>query len=288
MNSLTCVKHPPVGAACLILAAALLLLPVARAEYMTGFEGLLGASGGEPLTGQDGYYLPDATSVDFLVYTYEGNALGMPDNPTGEDQFIGGTGPGGGVYARAQRDLSFEECPSWVIAWDFAATYLGVAPSAQNVGSFSIRNDPLAINHYIHLMTWLDIANPTIFCAFYMPYDAAGVQFAQPGASPGFMWEELAVNHWYRAWTKIDLVANLIVEVGIIDLATGIQEVAYPLDWYLVGGAAGAGGPITAIRFFGGGGVAGNTTAFDNVDIHPEPASPVESATWGQIKSLYR
>ncbi len=287
MNSLACVKHPPVWIACSILAAALLVLPMARAEYITGFEELMGSPGGEILTGQDGYYLPTG-SVDYLVYTYEGNALGLPDNPTGEDQFIGGTGPGGGVYARAQRDVSFDVCPTWVIAWDFAATYLGVAPSAQNVGSFSIRNDGLAINHYIHLMTWVDPNNPTLFNAFYMAYDAAGVQFPQPGQSPGFMWMELPINHWFRAWTKIDLVANLITECGITDLSTGVTEVQYPINWYLVGGAAGAGGPITAIRFFGGGGVAGNATAFDNVDVHPEPASPVESATWGQIKSLYR
>lgn len=287
MNRFTRANLPPVLVACLILAVALLVLPIARAEYITGFEELVGSGSGEILTGQDGYYLPSG-SVDFYVFTYEGNALGLPQNPTGEEQFIGGTGPGGGVYARAQRDVSFDLCPIWVLAWDFSATYLGVAPSAQNVGSFSMRNDALAINHYIHLFTWMDPNDPTLFNAFYLAYDAGGTQFLAPGEAPGFMWSELQINHWYRAWTKVDLVANMIVECGIMDLSTGMFEVQNPNNWYLTGGSAGAAGPPTAIRFFGGGGVAGNTTAFDNVDIHPDPPSPVESATWGQIKSLYR
>jgi hypothetical protein len=272
-----------------ILAFALLVLPIARAEYITGFEELLGSAGGELLTGQDGYYLPVTGSTDFLVYTYEGNALGLPQNPTGEDQFIGCMGPGNSVYGRAQRDLSFDVCPVWVIAWDFAATYLGVAPSAQNVGSFSIRNEPLAISHYIHLFTWVDPDNPTLFNAFYLGYDAGGTQFLQPGETPGFMWMDLSINHWYRAWTKVDLAANMIVECGIMDLSTGMFEVQSPVGWYLVGGSAGAAGPPLSIRFFAGTStISGNTTAFDNVDIHPEPPSPVEPMSWGQIKSLYR
>jgi hypothetical protein len=169
-----------------------------------------------------------------------------------------------------------------------AAVYLGVLPSAQNVGSFSIRNDALGVNHYIHLMTWMDPEVPELFNAFYLAYDAGGTQFAAPGETPGFMWSELQVNHWYRAWTKVDLVANMITECGIVDLETGLSEVEYPVNWYLTGGSAGAQGPPTAFRFFAGGGVDGNVVAFDNVDIHPEPPSPVESVTWGQIKALYR
>jgi len=288
MSKLASVTRPRAVAACLLGAAVLLLLPSAGAEYITGFEDLSAAYNGVILTGQDGYYLPTG-SVDWYVFTYASNTLGLPANPTGGAQFIGCTGPGGSLYGRAQRDVSFEECPSWVISWDFAATFLGVAPSAQNLGSFSIRNDALVINNYIHLMTWLDPDNPTSFNAFYLAYDAAGTQFLAPGEMPGPEWSDLPINHWYRAFTRIDLAANLITEVGITDLSTGMSSTFNPTNWYLAGGAAGSAGMPTAIRFFAGTvTIPGNTLGFDNVDIHPEPPSPVESATWGQIKSLYR
>ncbi len=279
-------KRASVLFACLALAA--FILPPAGAEYITGFESLSGSAAGTVLTGQDGYYLP-AGSTDFYVYTYDSNALGFPQNPTGEDQFIGCMGPGGSIYGRAQRDVSFELCPSWVMYWDFAATFLGTAPSADNIGSFSIRNDALAVTHYIHLMTWMDPTNPMSFNAFYLAYDAGGTQFPSPGEMPGPEWSDLQLNHWYRAWTRVDLVANMITEVGIIDLSTGMTATYAPTNWYLMGGAGGSAGLPTAIRFFAGTvTIPGNTLGFDNVDIHPEPASPVETATWGQIKDLYR
>jgi len=280
-------KRASVLKVCLAFAAAALILPTAGAEYITGFESLSGSAAGTILTGQDGYYLP-ASSSDFYVFTYASNALGFPQNPTGENQFIGTRCPSGAIYGRAQRDISLDLCPSWILYWDFCAAYLGTLPATQNLGSFSIRNDALAINHYIHLMTWMDPENPTSFNAFYLAYDAAGTQFAQPGEMPGPEWSDLPLNHWFRAWTRVDLVANMITEVGIIDLATGATATYAPTNWFLTGGAAGAQGPVTALRFFCGGTSEGNALGFDNVDIHPEPASPVESATWGQIKDLYR
>ena len=43
-------------------------------------------------------------------------------------------------------------------------------------------------------------------------------------------------------------------------------------DWYLGGGAAGGLGIPTGFRYFAGASsVAGNTVAFDNVEIVPEP-----------------
>lgn len=271
-----------------LFGAALLLLPTAGAEYITGFENLSGAYNGVILTGQDGYYMPTG-STDFYVFTYASNTLGLPTNTTGGNQFIGATGPGGSIYCRAQRDVSFEGESMWYLSWDFAATFLGVAPTAQNLGSFSIRNDGLAINHYIHLMTWVDPADPTTFNAFYLAYDVGGTQFPAPGEMPGPEWADLQINHWYRAYTKVDLMANMITEVGITDLSTGMSATYNPMNWYLTGGAAGAAGNPTAIRFFAGTStVAGNTLGFDNVDIHPDVPTPAESVTWGQIKDLYR
>jgi hypothetical protein len=271
----------------LLLLALLVAAPVAGADYISGFETLNGAPDGIILTGQDGYYLPVSESVDFLVYTYAGNTLGLPANPEGGDQFIAGTGPGGTTYCRAQRDVSFDETVHWKLTYDFAAAYLGQPPSANNLGSFSIRSSDTAVN-YIHLMSWVDPNDPTLYNAFYLAYDASGTQFLQPGESPGFSWESLELNHWYRAWTVIDLDLNMILEVGIMDLTTGIPEVYAPTDWYLEGGAAGGSGPPTSIRFFAGGSVEGNVLAFDNIDVRNATPVPVNETTWGAVKALYR
>jgi hypothetical protein len=271
----------------LLIAVSVFLLAagIASADYTSGFETLIGSPGGTILTGQDGYYLPaGTTSVDFLVYAYVGNTLGLPLNPTGGLQFIGGTGPAGGAYARAQRDLSFAGSDVWTLAYDFATTFVGTGESAQNVGSFSLRSD--ADNHYIHLLTWVDPLNPTIINAFYMAYDAGGTQFAQPGESPGPEWEGLEVNHWYRASTTVDLGSNKIIAVGITDLETMVSGTYNPADWYLAGGVGGS-GPPTSFRFFAGGGVDGNTVAFDNASI-TEGTTAVELSSWGSIKAMFR
>ena len=274
----------------MVLCAALIAVPAVYADYVSDFEDLNAAADGVVVTGQDGYYLPPAvTSTDFLAYTYSGNALGLPQNPTGGDQFIGGIGPGDGTtYARAQRDMDFGESVTWVLAYDFAATYLGSDVSADYIGSFSMRNEDAAVTHYIHLMSWIDPNDPTVYNAFYVPYDAGGTQFALPGTSPGSMWEGLEIGHWYRAWLIVDLDSNTMLEVGIIDLQSGAQETYTPTGWYLDGGSGGGTAAPANFRFFAGGGTgSANSLAFDNIAIEAGPVA-TESKTWGEVKSLYR
>jgi hypothetical protein len=163
--------------------ALVLTASVAGAQYSSDFESLNASATGVVLTGQDGFYLP-AGSVDFLAYTYTGNALGVPQNPQGGNQFVGGTGPGDGTtYARAQRDVSFGlGFGVWTISYDFCAGYLGTPPSSNNLGSFSIRYDDANV-HEIHLFSWVDPNTATNYNAWYMKYDAAGTQDAhhRPG-----------------------------------------------------------------------------------------------------------
>lgn len=257
-----------------IAAVCLLAAPVASAGYISGFEGLNASPAGTILTGQDGYYLPSGVdSVDFLAFTYAGNALGFPQNPNGGSQFVGGTGPANAVYARAQRDVQYGDGTGvWTIGYDFAASYLGSGVSGQNVGSVSTQLYPDEAT-FIHLFSWVDPNNPVSFNAFYMAFDAGGTAHAQPGNSPGPEWENLDINHWYRSWTAFDLDSNMILEVGLIDLTTGIESTYTPADWYLAGGQAGGFGPPTGFRFFAGGSVAGNTMGFDNIGIVPGPAA---------------
>jgi hypothetical protein len=246
----------------------ILALPlVAVADYSQDFDGLNGSSAGTLLTGQDGYYLPSGPpgDADFLVYTYDSNALGIQPNPQGGTQFIAGTGPGNSVYARAQRAMSFGTGSElWEIWYDFCAIYTGVPPSSNNVASFSMRQAANTV--HINLITWVDPNNPTTLQSTYVYYDATGVQSPIPGSPPGPEWTNLLPNHWYRGRTVVDLFNNLIVEVAIQDLSGGNEAVYYPQDWFLIGGVNPPGTP-DAIRFFGGGGNAGNTGAFDNCVI---------------------
>ena len=120
----------PVSRSFTRLALVLGVAASAHAQYSSGFEGLTGSAAGSLLTGQDGYYIPaGTTSVDFNVHTYAGNPLGVPANPGGGTQFIGGNGPAGGAFARAQRDLTFGT-GTWTAGYDICANFLGTLPRA--------------------------------------------------------------------------------------------------------------------------------------------------------------
>ena len=71
--------------------AAMVMASAASAQFETEFEAPTypGSADGTVLTGQDGWYLP--SGIDQHVYTYTDNVLGLPANPNGGDQFIGGT-----------------------------------------------------------------------------------------------------------------------------------------------------------------------------------------------------
>ncbi len=250
--------------------ACLLAAGTALGQYDgQGFEApLINASpAGTVLTDQDGYYLPVVDTVDYYAYTYAGNALGLPQNPAGDLQFVAGEGPGSPIFSRAQRDLAWTD-GRWTITYDSAVFYNGDPPGANNFGSFSMQ-PTTGGSGFIHLFSWVDPDLATNMQAFYLGYDAAGTQFAQPGNSPGPAWENLDLEHWYRYRTVIDFDTNMIVEVTTWDLTTGVRAIYCPTDWYLEGGSAGGVGPATAFRFFSGGGVPGNGVAWDNCKIIP-------------------
>jgi hypothetical protein len=190
--------------------------------------------------------------------------LGVNPNPVGSDQFVAGRGPGDGTnYARAQRDITWGD-GYWEITYDACGLFLGTAPTANNLGSYSVQPYP-GSQSYIHLFSFPDIANPVAWQAFYLAYDAAGVAHTAPGKSPGAAWENLEMNHWYRFTTVIDFDANQIVYVTVTDLMTGLSDGFVPPDWYCQGGQAGGQPDPTGFRFFAGGGTnSDNVVAWDN------------------------
>ncbi|MAG57348.1 MAG: hypothetical protein CMJ83_13730 [Planctomycetes bacterium] len=269
------------------VACAVVLAAPVCAQYATAFEAVTASGAGTILTGQgattqtgpQGYYIPaGTTSSDFNAYTYSGNALGIPQNPTGGCQFVAATGPAGSTFARSQLDITY---PGGAVtcAFDICASYTGALPAAQNLGSFSAQPFPGAAT-FIALARWADVATATNWTADYVYYDTAGVQTLAPVPNPGF--QGLDVNTWYRWETDIDIATNAITDVRLTNLSTGVvasQSLA-GANWYLEGGAAGGFPPPAGFRFFAGSSsTPGNTLAFDNVCVNSVGSCPAPGPT---------
>jgi hypothetical protein len=278
----------------------LVSVPAANADYIQGFDGLTGSAAGVNLNNpsQDGWFQPVVGGVDYFVYNYIGNAPGFGANPTGGTKFIAGQGPGGTVFARTQRVINDfgDGSQAACLCYDFAVKYNGPTPeSAQNVGSVSVRDAGAAVD-LIHLFTWVDPLTPTTFNAWYLVYDAGGIQTAQPGLSPGTAWDNLAVDNWYRSCITFDTPSNTFTQVSIDDLedanpvATFVDVSA--LGWYMDGGSVPPGTIPSQLRFFAGGSVDGNVVAGDNVSVTagvcPGPPTPTVNESWGSLKDQFK
>lgn len=216
------------------------------------------------LTGQDGYYLPTATSTDFEAFTYSGNIYRIPQNPNGGTTFIAGTGEAGGTFERAQRDITY---PNGLVTMstDILATYTGTGPSAQNIGSLSSHDDSAAGFAHIQLARWVDPTNPTEWNADMIWFDAGGAQLTEVLPDPAF--QNLSIDKWYNWGVVFDAATKQILEVSITDIDAGTTATVNPQDRFLRPGSN-----LDGFRFFAGGGVIGNTLAFDNISIELVPA----------------
>ncbi len=235
------------------------------AQHSEDFEaGYASSALGEILNGQNDYYLPVDGSDSALVFTYDGNALGLPANPTGGKIFVGATGQGNAVFVRSQKDVPY---PSGTVrvALDICSAYLGQLPAAQNTGSFSTQTFP-GDQTYIHLARWTDINTAETWNADMVWFDAAGAQLTEVIPVPEF--QNLLNNNWYRWTGTFNLDTNQVLELTITDLTTGASATYEPPDRYLFGGDAGGAPPPDGFRFFvGANAVPGNTLGFDNLVI---------------------
>jgi hypothetical protein len=259
------------GAMCALIAGA-----SAHAQYVTGFErpAFTGSSTGVAAAGQSGWYTPAvAGTLGKEIYSYAGNALGLPANPTGGAQFIGGRSAGGTAFPRAQYNTTFG-AGLWSISYDIAVGFNGTLPSADNLGSFSL-NDQTQVQgtykQFIALNRWMDNNNTALgWRAEYNVVNAAGA--ALNNQSPGAAWNNLLTDRWYRQTTVFSFTTNEIVSVSLTDLSTNTTNTVNPAGWYLTGGAASALPLPGAVRFFTGGN-AGNITGWDNLTIIPTPGA---------------
>jgi hypothetical protein len=264
---------------CVWAAVLLLAAGQATAQHSADFEGLNASPDGVQLNDQDGYYNPDPpNSVSCLVYTYDGNVLGLPQNGGGSEQFVGCTGPAGNRFARSQKDVPYGDgTGQWVASMDVAITFTGNLPTAQNTGSFSTQLHPNAAT-MILLARWTDPNTAQTWNADAVWFSATNVQLIE--ALPDNRFQNLAIDHWYRWSLKFDLDTNLVLSISITDLDTNETATYEPVDRYLWGGSAGA-PPPTGLRFFAGATAnAGNTTCWDNLEIAPVVEGCVRDPAW--------
>ncbi len=263
--------------------------------FLTGFEApdYDGSSDGVPAAGQQGWYVPSTPgSVDQFIFTYQDNALGLPADANGEDQFFGAqtpeqTDPINPLFPRGQLDFDWSAATVWTVSYDFTSAYNGDLPAVDNISSFSLQ-DSLVARYFIAVNTWVNPDTATNWDANYIVFDASGVPADPPGLSPGAAWRNLDVGHWYNQSTTFDFDSNTVTSVTITDLDTGDSTTFQPNGWYLAGGAVSRPPLPTSLRFFVGGGGAGasqpgNVGAFDNLEIDAVtvPSAPNKSDAQG-------
>jgi len=267
------------------LGAALIVCPVARAQFIITFDSpdVNGSPAGVPLNGQLGFYVPQSGSVDGRVYAYDGNPLGIVQNPVGGDQFVV-LQREPNAFARVQRDVPFNDV-CWTVQFDFNLVYRGALPAANNAASVSIQPLPTR-GSLVVMMNWDDVSTASAFSLRVIGYDDLGNVPSQAGiVIPNDAFRHLLANRWYRLSYRMEFASNRMSSISIRDLQSGAARVTYtppsqqPSGYYLGGGSAlrqGFDATVfpTAIRFFAGGGfeldpASGNTLAIDNLGTQP-------------------
>jgi hypothetical protein len=198
---------------------------------------------------------------DFLGFQngFVAGETGFPVNPTGGNQYIKGVGPAGGVFARAQRDITW---PTGVVTMSYDVLCDTTAtPGSNNLGSFSIQAWPTSAS-LIHLFRWA--AGGPDWEVATIAYNAVGTQVT---AAPDPAFTGLKTNKWYRLSLTVDFATNLITETSITDIDAGTTTTIPVVDLYLGAGTVPNPHP-TGFRFFAGGGVPGNSVCWDNATIN--------------------
>jgi hypothetical protein len=256
----------------MVVLCALWVMP-AMGQYDDDNESYNASDVGVDLNGQGGFYLPPAGGQTCKAFTYTNNALAFPQNPNGGEKFVGGIGPGGSVFLRSQKDVSIGDGTGvWKIEYDVAVKFIGVLPTAQNVGSFSTQVLPGA-KTFIALITWTNPATAENWDADVVSYNSAGTQSPANLKIPDVRFQGLLANRWYRRSFTVDYDSNKLIDTTVTDLTSG-DTATYVFDdnyiYNYLGGGQNGGPAPNGFRYFSGTAApAGNTNGFDNLSIQP-------------------
>lgn len=229
--------------------------------YSTDFETLTASSAGTPITGQDGYYVPVAGSLDGLVATYAGNPWGVPANPNGGNNFWAGVSQATNIFARSQRNVTVSTNSRVYVQFDVMCNYLGTATPTNNIGSFSFQ--PSATNAYVNLVAaWPTGVTfpPATWDANFVP---GPTSTAVPIAVPDPAFQNLPVGVWHTWGVTVDFATGAQIDFRITNGATNVTTIYVPPTTMPI---PGQGLPLpTDFRFFAGG--SENLFAIDNFTV---------------------
>jgi len=277
------------------VCAVLTLCTAALAQFESDFEAYVVG----PLTdldippvggGQDEWYLPVAGSNNFNVEAYGADTFGFPVNPDGCSQFITGKNEGAtGRFGRAQHPMNWASADVWTASWDWCHLWTGVdGEQNDNIASWSMQNSATA-RYTQSLLAYAFAPTDLTIIGYLLHVDDLNLPAGGVFETPGVDWETLASGNWYRQTITFNMTTGQMLSTTLTDLTAGGATVTSDLsglNWYMIGGAGGGGRPIpTDFRFFAGGGSgagpAGNTLAYDNLNIvtGSTPPPPVACAT---------
>ncbi|MEO6596175.1 MAG: hypothetical protein ABIP94_15615 [Planctomycetota bacterium] len=207
---------------CVLATTALL---TAQGSYESEFDGLTASASGTALAGRDGFQVPLTTppSVDGAIYTYGGNALGIPTMSSGGSNFLGLDGTTGPAQIERLVNIPFD-CHTH-IEFDFCVRYVGAGAPSGIIGGFSLQ--PAGSARSAHLIArWpANAASPptTWNADLIVGPNAAGTAIQVPDTH----FQNLAVNTWYR-WGCSLHAAGGEYELLVIDDLAGNRVLFVP------------------------------------------------------------
>jgi hypothetical protein len=256
-------------------------------QFSDNFESDTASASGTLLTtgfgggGQNGWYNPVSGSLDESVYTYAGNALGIVNNATGGNNFLGAASANAATPYRAQHAVTLTSSGVWVMSVDFNFNFTGAPPVSNNLGSISLQ--PSTTNNAFQTLYAYNnnnLASPTGYRALFGFAGAGGGALTLQTDPSDANWDNLVFGHWYHQTVTWDAAANAITNTTLQDMTAGGPLLSQsPTGWFLTGGQNNALGQALATdtRLFISGGNANSTNigGYDNFRIAPvpEPAS---------------
>lgn len=238
-----------------------LTISAAAQGYATDFETFTASAAGTAVTGQDGFYIPVAGSLDCKIYTYAGNVLNVPANPNGGNNFYAGVSQLTNVFARGQRPVTLPANGRVYIQFDILCNYTGTGTPANNIGSFSLQ--PSTTSVFTNLVARWPTGTTFPPATFDLDIVPGPTATAVPVAigSPAF--QGLAVGVWHTIGQTIDLSTGAHIDFRITNGVTNVTTTFVPPVPIVL---PGQGLPTpTDFRFFAGG--SENLFAVDNVTI---------------------